>query len=144
MAEQPGQPRRLYRSRRDRIVAGVAGGLGEYFGIDPILFRAAFVLLSFSGLGVIVYIFLWLITPEEGEEAKNFEEQVRRTAQGIGDELRAGWEQRGRSQAGLWLVLIGILLLLANLGLFAWGLIGKLWPLILILIGVSILTRNRR
>ncbi len=58
--------RRLYRSRRDRILGGVCAGMGDYFGIDPVLVRLLFVLLTFAGgAGIVLYLVAWLITPEE-------------------------------------------------------------------------------
>lgn len=55
----------LFRSVTNRKVAGVAGGLGEYFGVDPILFRIAFVLLAIGGgSGILIYLVMWLIVPE--------------------------------------------------------------------------------
>src|SRR4051812_34838859 len=61
-------PRRLRRSSSDRMVGGVAGGLGRYFDVDPVLFRIAFVVLVFAGgAGILAYLGLWLITPSDGE-----------------------------------------------------------------------------
>ncbi len=58
--------KRITRSRGDRLIAGVAGGLAVYFGIDPLFVRIGFVLLSlFNGVGLILYLVLWLITPNE-------------------------------------------------------------------------------
>ncbi len=54
----------------DRMIAGVAGGLAEYFDTDPTLIRILFVLLTllgFGGLGIITYIVLWIIMPEPAE-----------------------------------------------------------------------------
>jgi len=57
---------RLHKSRRSRVLAGVCGGLGEYFSIDPTLVRLLFVLLTiFQGVGFLVYIVLWIVMPEE-------------------------------------------------------------------------------
>lgn len=58
---------RLQRSRSDRKIAGVAAGLAQYFGIDPMLVRLAFVLLLFAPHSIIVpiYIILWVVMPEE-------------------------------------------------------------------------------
>ncbi|CAN5789905.1 hypothetical protein BH23ACT5_BH23ACT5_22250 [soil metagenome] len=56
--------RRLYRSSRQSVIAGVAGGLGEYFGVDPVWFRVAFVVLTLGGgSGILVYAIMWLIVP---------------------------------------------------------------------------------
>ena len=60
-------PRLLRRSVADRWIAGVCGGLGEYFGIDPAVVRVAYVLLSilsYTFPGILVYLVLWLLIPE--------------------------------------------------------------------------------
>ena len=66
-AETPTTPqRRLTRSRNERVLGGVAGGIAEYLGIDPVLVRIAWVILVLAGfgLGLIVYIVAWIIIPE--------------------------------------------------------------------------------
>lgn len=56
--------RRLYLSQTDRKIAGVCGGLGEFLDVDPILFRVTFVVLAFfGGVGIVLYIALWLVMP---------------------------------------------------------------------------------
>ncbi len=59
--------KRLYRSRDDRMIAGICGGLADYFGVDPVIIRIiAFVLLLPGGLpGFIPYVTLWMVVPEE-------------------------------------------------------------------------------
>ena len=59
--------KRLYRSRNNKIFAGVCGGIGEFFDVDPTLIRLLWVLITiFSmGLGIILYIVAWIITPLE-------------------------------------------------------------------------------
>jgi phage shock protein C len=58
--------RRLYRSRDDRMIAGVCGGLASYFSIDPTIVRViAVATILLPGPSVIVYLVLWLIVPEE-------------------------------------------------------------------------------
>ena len=57
--------RRLTRSSRDRKIAGVCGGLGDYFNLDPTIFRVLFVVFAFiPGPSVLVYLALWLILPK--------------------------------------------------------------------------------
>jgi len=59
------EPKRLYRSITDRKFAGVAGGLAEYFVMDPLLIRLAFVILTLAGGGgLLIYVVLWIVTPE--------------------------------------------------------------------------------
>lgn len=61
--------RRLSRSRTNRHLGGVAGGLGEYFGIDPVIVRILFVALCFAGgFGFAFYVLAWLFVPAEGTE----------------------------------------------------------------------------
>jgi phage shock protein PspC (stress-responsive transcriptional regulator) len=58
---------RLVRTRRGRLIGGVCSGLGAHFDVDPILFRIAFVGLAiFSGIGVVLYLAILLLVPEEG------------------------------------------------------------------------------
>ena len=60
--------RKLYRSRKNKMLAGVCGGLGDYFGLDVTLIRIIWVLLTVVSLGVggiLVYILLALVVPEE-------------------------------------------------------------------------------
>jgi phage shock protein C len=55
--------RKLTRSETDKRLAGVCGGLAEYFGIDPVLVRIAFVVLAVMGPGILLYIVLWIVMP---------------------------------------------------------------------------------
>ena len=58
----------LRRSRTDRKLAGVSGGLGRYAGVDPLIFRILFVLLTiFGGTGLLLYAMAWLLVPADGE-----------------------------------------------------------------------------
>ena len=60
-------PRRLTRSKRHRVVAGVCGGLADYFGWDPTLVRALYVVASVLSVGfpgILVYVVLWVVMPE--------------------------------------------------------------------------------
>lgn len=59
--------RKLRRSKTDRMLAGVCGGLGEYFKIDPVWFRLGFVIISLPGgiPGLLVYLACWIIIQEE-------------------------------------------------------------------------------
>ena len=61
------QPKRLYRSRNNRMFAGVCSGLGEYFDMDPTVIRLLFVLGVFLGFGgaIFVYLVMMFVVPEE-------------------------------------------------------------------------------
>lgn len=62
----PNTAKKLYRSRKQSMIAGVCGGLAEYFNIDPTWVRLIFILLFFAGgSALLVYIVLWIIVPLE-------------------------------------------------------------------------------
>lgn len=59
------QPKKLYRSRNNRVLCGVCGGLGEYSNIDPVVVRVLFVLATiFGGWGLLLYVIMCFIVPE--------------------------------------------------------------------------------
>lgn len=108
------QPR-LTRSPTEKMVAGVSGGLAEYFNIDPVIVRLIFVLVTLtSGLGLPVYLLLWILMPkantpvgqqtvEQGakqfsEEVSQFGQSVTQEAARIGREVFIG-QRQGQSQA---------------------------------------------
>jgi len=61
------EPKRLYRSRTDRMLGGVCAGLAKFFVLDPTLVRLAFVIGTIVGVGTLffVYLAMWIIVPEE-------------------------------------------------------------------------------
>jgi phage shock protein C len=66
MNEPTNGTKRLYRLKDGHIVAGVCAGLGAYTGIDAILIRLGFALLTaFGGLGVLLYLCAWIVLPDE-------------------------------------------------------------------------------
>jgi phage shock protein PspC (stress-responsive transcriptional regulator) len=66
--------RRLQRPVKGRMIAGVAAGFAEYFGLDPVLVRVVLVVVTLiAGVGVLIYLAGWLLIPEEGEQASILE-----------------------------------------------------------------------
>lgn len=57
--------RQLYRPRKNRVVAGVCAGFGDYFGIDPTIIRIATIIIIFSGVGILAYIVAAIVMPDE-------------------------------------------------------------------------------
>jgi phage shock protein C len=85
--------KKLYRSRNDRFISGVCGGLGKYFNIDPMLIRIAFILLAFAqGFGILLYIILMVVVPLEpgtGEiEAVN-KDKIKDLAETAGEKIQS-------------------------------------------------------
>lgn len=156
---------KLYRSRSDRMIWGVCGGLAEYFGIDPTIVRTIAVLLAFaSGAGILAYIILAIVVPLENSQVtepkdviKENVEEMKETASKLGREIRSTFvskegrseerakgRRRRRNTVGIFLVVIGILFLLASFDLLWWLRWSYLWPLILIAIGLMIILGVRR
>ncbi len=110
------------------MVAGVCGGLAEYLGIDPVLIRLITILLVFAGIGLPAYIVAWIIIPEEPLKAEEAEPV----------ETPAGEHQRRvKRNTGILLIVVGLVLLIDQFFPF-WDLF-KLWPLVLVLIGIYLL-----
>ncbi len=125
------------------MIAGVAGGLAEYFDVDPLLVRLAFIILLFaSGIGLIAYLALWILAPQASPQNQN-EEATRQEPHLHQEKRREGW-----LWVGLLLIILGVVLLSNNVGLWIFKeppLVLRLpWSLILIVAGVIILWRWRR
>jgi phage shock protein PspC (stress-responsive transcriptional regulator) len=76
-------PKKLLRSKDDRVIAGVAGGVGQYFDLDPTLVRVAWVVaVVFGGFGLLAYIILWIVLPEGEQESTAAQVAEERYARG--------------------------------------------------------------
>jgi phage shock protein C len=65
--------RKLYRSQKEKMVAGVCGGLGEYLDIDPTLIRIIWVVVTLmGGAGLLAYLVMWIVVPLEPEAGAPF------------------------------------------------------------------------
>jgi phage shock protein C len=139
-AAAPSRPGRLERSRDDRVLAGVCGGLGAYFGVDSVLFRIAFVLLVFAGgLGILAYILGWIFLPEEPRPGEaGSDSAFDRAADAVGQDRRGGAIVLGIAFAAL-----GVLFLLDVTwpDFLSWQYV---WPIALIAVGAAIILRARR
>ena len=82
-------PSRLYRSRSEKMIAGVCGGLGEYFDVDPVLIRLLFVVTALlSGVGLLAYVVLWIVVPREGDDTTPRGDVLRGEVAGLYREAR--------------------------------------------------------
>src|SRR5690348_13433160 len=72
---------RLMRSRTDKMIAGVAGGIAQYLAIDPVIVRLALVALCFTGVGVLLYPVLWLVMPLESSHGRPYGQTISGTPQ---------------------------------------------------------------
>ena len=60
------EAKKLLRSKNNRMLAGVCGGVAEYFNLDPTIVRIIYAILTFAGFaGLLIYLIMWLLIPEE-------------------------------------------------------------------------------
>jgi phage shock protein C len=147
---------KIYRSTTNKVIAGVAGGLGEFFAVDPVIIRIVFVVLTLmGGGGLLIYIILWIIVPYKIDTGFNFTNQSSETQhedkkaeseikdkdfhhddQYDGDKSKH-MPSRSSIFAGIILITLGILFLMDK---FIPDIdFSKLWPIILIVIGILLL-----
>lgn len=150
------ESKRLVRNRTNVMLGGVCAGLGDYLGIDPTLVRLFFVLLAFAdGIGIFIYVILWLVLPREGaKEGATFEDNVRsgaeeiaERARGVGEEIRKGGQSSSPQTGlivGVALIVLGGAFLLRNLDIpwLSWMRFDVMWPLLLIAAGGLLLIRR--
>lgn len=146
------QAHRLYKSRDDRLLFGVAGGLAEYFDIDPVLVRVGWVLLAIAtgGIGLVVYIVMAIVTPDGKRMASKmaFDDDDEVGTSGVLDksdsEQRGTKRQTARNILAFGLIGFGAIVLLYNLGVFGsvrWDIV---WPVAIVALGLTILIPSIR
>jgi phage shock protein C len=155
------EPKTLHRSSTNRIVFGVCGGLGEYFDVDPILFRIVFILLIFgAGSGVIIYLLLALLMPKDVssvtvENKIDPTVDVKNRIHELAAELKSLKRSNKGQRRGVVRLLLGLIILVIGLGILSQDLnlfpgfyfnmslfFRYFWPILVILIGLSILSKE--
>jgi phage shock protein C len=141
--------KRLYRSAKNKVFGGVAGGIAEYFDIDPIIIRLLFVIIAFAGGGgAVVYLILWIALPLEPITMFHMNMGSGEPGDNPGEQTTAGYntgapsnpfnlpvkpENRNGLIGGIVLISLGIIFLanrfIPNINF------GDLWPLVLVILG---------
>lgn len=141
---------RLTRSRTNRMLGGVCGGLGEYLRMDPTIIRLLFLVLIFgTEFGFLLYLLLWILVPEEGGERAGEGQEISGRVKSMGDDIQQAVSSP-HPQAGVIigaaLIIVGAVMVLERLNILwlGWLDFDVLWPLILIAGGAAILYRQLR
>jgi phage shock protein C len=138
--------KKLYRSRTEKMIAGVCGGLAEYFEIDPTLVRLVAVALTLAGgSGILAYLIFWFVVPQRPLNLAAIDRQTQTSASGAIAESEEGESNEAHSAAlfvGVILTVLGFLFLVGNFISFAWLSFSRLWPLVLIGIGIVIILKG--
>jgi phage shock protein C len=157
--------KKLHRSQNDKIIAGISGGIGEYFEVDPTIVRLIFVLITvLGGSGVLLYLILWVLIPKDPEgkmvidknRMKEVAEEIKDKAESFGKGIKEEFEkeetvkpeEKSRKSGGLfgWILVIAGILFLINVfypisfRYFAF----RFWPVGLILLGFILIFRSGR
>lgn len=140
------QARRLHRSQDDRFLFGVAGGLADYFEVEPVLVRVGWILLTIAtaGIAALAYIVMAIFTPYSGHRET---EPSRDRRDGVVESAPDNSPSKRhilRNILGVGLIIAGMIILLQNLGVFGsipWSIV---WPVAISLLGVAILLPSIR
>lgn len=135
--------RKLYRSRTDSMIAGVCGGLAEYFNIDTVLMRiaAVVIILVAPGAGILAYLIFWVVVPQKPiEESIAGAENPEQVSAEV-DEVKSD-RKSGIVFIGAGLIVLGALILLNNFVPIVFFSVGKLWPVALVVVGILILKKG--
>ena len=137
---------RLTRSRRERMIGGVAGGMGQYLGVDPTWMRIAWVVIGFAtnGAGILVYLLLMFVIPEEDRT------DIAAAPAGSADHASPPSGPRGLNippiDSGQGALIVGGILVAVG----AWALIGqyvdldwrRIWPIGLVVAGLLVIAAS--
>lgn len=138
------QLKRLYRSKTDRVLGGVCGGIGEYFNTDPTLIRLLWVVFTLAGgAGLLAYIIAWIIIPEKPVEAPPPTAPPTPPA-------HPPSTAKISVVLGVIIVMLGVIFSLFTLEIIPWNFwwafwwswrraVGLFWPLLFILVGVLLI-----
>ncbi|MFA7676463.1 MAG: PspC domain-containing protein [Candidatus Shapirobacteria bacterium] len=146
--------RKIFRSIENYMIAGVCGGLADYFKIDSSLIRIIFILLAIGGgSGILIYLILWFVVPKEvgtekefkrEEKVKEFTEDVKNKAKTIAKEIKSDVKIEKMKKInilGIILILIGLVAIWNQISpiIIEWNFF---WPGLLILIGIFIMFKK--
>lgn len=123
---------KLYRSRGNKMIAGVCAGLAAYFHIDVIIVRLIFVAVALAdGIGILIYIILAIVLPLEPEGSPT-----------VVPPPSPAWLSNRRNLAAIVLILIGAVALLNQFVPWRWWHLHLFWPALLVILGVYVIIKK--
>lgn len=141
--------KRLYRSCKNRIIGGVAGGLAEYLDVDVNLVRLITLLIILSGAGLVAYIVAWILIPidPECEEKRDGVDEIKESVEQMANEFKKAFKEtktKKRGESTNWfgwiLIVLGAFFLLESIvGFNIWT---HFWPVVIILLGFALIARG--
>ena len=141
--------KRLFRSCKDRILGGVAGGVAEYFDFDPSVTRLVFALIMITtGFGFLVYLVAWLVVPQDPScmTKQSGADEIKDHAEKVAEDIRKAAESTKMRQndVAMWL---GLIILVFGVLFLAQSILGSFvfrvfWPMWLIVIGLILLASS--
>lgn len=140
----------LYRDKQRASIGGVCAGLADYFTVDVTLVRAIFLIALFGfGTGFLLYIILWIVMPEKKmgnytspDETVDYTVDDAGNAQPIAEKKPVAKKEQENVIGGLILVTLGLVFLADEL--MPWFSFSKLWPLVIVAIGIGLLWNQNR
>jgi phage shock protein PspC (stress-responsive transcriptional regulator) len=144
---------KLYRSRRRRVIGGVAAGLGEYLNLDPILVRIIFIIVTLiNGIGILLYIILWIVVPEEplsvtygfDKTEKDKEGEKEKSENSSAETKDFTPQQKGSGRIAAGIILIGLGVIFLSERFFPYFDFEDILPLALIVVGIGLLLNSFR
>ena len=141
--------KKLYRSNNDALIAGVCGGIAEYFKIDSNIVRLIFVVFGIFGAGVLVYILLWIFLPYSTEENTNKERTDNNSKifnmDKDGNVFKMMTQKNNSNIFAVIIIVVGVLFLLNNFfHIFYYLNLSRIWPIVLIIVGLFLIFRKNR
>ncbi|TAL70827.1 MAG: PspC domain-containing protein [Bacteroidetes bacterium] len=135
--------RKFYRSKQDKVIGGVAGGIADYFDIDPVIVRIVFVLAALGwGVSILAYIVLWIIIPESPEPYKMKTPEEMEVEADYFAKVHADRDKKRTNMKiifAVFLIVIGLTWFLGNI--FEFVSFHHVWPLVMIALGILILIK---
>ncbi len=143
--------KKLYRSKNDALISGVCGGIGEYFSVDSNIIRLIFILFGFFGMGVLFYILFWVFIPINSDNINNNSNTTSNNGSKIfnmdknGNIFRMSNQNSNKNTLAILFLVAGCLFLLNNIfGIFDYFSLYKIWPVLLIILGVILLIKRNK